>query len=119
MAASVVGDVVMLCATIRILCELSFAGGRYATTFPGSEFHVHLLVFSGRDVEFVPSAVCAVNFTSSVVIGSIEGQVVSAGYVVHVETYLSVCDVLLVDVNGHEELAVIRNSRASSLSHSI
>ena len=44
---------------------------------------------------------------------------VSAGDVVHVETYLSVCDVLLVDVNGHEELAVIRNSRASSLSHSI
>ena len=38
---------------------------------------------------------------------------VSFGDVVHVEVYLSVSDVLQVDINGHEELAVIGNSRAS------
>ena len=85
MASSIPDYVIMLRAALRICLKLSFALRRQGTAVPGCYFHVHLLVYRGCDVEFVVCAGSTVRYTSAVVSGRIQGQVVSTGHIVHIE----------------------------------
>ena len=55
----------------------------------------------------------------SLFFGAIQGEVVRAGDFVHVVAYRCGFEMLPVEINWHEELAVITHYGASSLSHSI
>ena len=108
---------VVLLATRSSFVKLSLACRRHSTAIPGSHSHVHFLVFSSCDVELVVGAVFAVIETSFVVLGGIQGKVVSAGDIVHVVVHLCVSEVFFVEINWHEELSVIAYNGASFCSH--
>ena len=57
--------------------------------------------------------------TSVIVEGRIEGQMVVSADVVHVMAYRCVIHVLKIEIDWHEELTVICNSGASTISHSL
>ena len=119
MATSVVGVVGVLEPALCSFVKLSLACRWQATGIPGGYSEIHLLVFCGCDVVLVDGACRAELRCPSLFFGAVQGEVVRAGDVVHVVAYRCGFEIRPVEINRHEELAVISFDYASSRSHSV